>query len=132
MGERVVWVREGCKISLSSIFVSGLGRLEFWKDAFVRKGTSDDDFCHAGSLEESSSVFTGNEHKFTGRTVYSSVARAEENRGGQARNQPGITHFNSQHTRTHTYAHEYLQLCTQSLTQKRNFNSTGNGHTCGF
>lgn len=34
------------KISLSSIFVSGL---EFW---MVKKKSYDDDFCHAGSLEE--------------------------------------------------------------------------------
>lgn len=48
-------------------------------------------------------MFTRNEHMFTGRTVYSSVAGAEENTGaefrGEARNQPGITHFNPQ---THT------------------------------
>lgn len=50
-------------------------------------------------------MFTGNEHMFTGRSMYSSVVWAEENTGAelrvQARNQPGITYFISQ-THAHT------------------------------
>lgn len=76
-------------------------------------------------------MFTGSEHKFTGHTVYSCVARLRLRGTQSSEVKCGINQV--LHTLIHdTHAHTHDKFAHSHSQQKRNFNSTGNGHTRRF
>lgn len=99
------------------------------EDAFVRKGTSDDRFCPAGGL--GGVVMRLQETKLSLQEVQCTVVKPGLRRTQVLRSEVKhginqVLHSLIHYTHTHTIIHDKF---AHSFTQKRHFNSTGNGHT---